>query len=350
MSPRPHPLWELTVSRIKIFFREPSAVFWTFGFPLILTVALGIAFRNKPPEPVAAAVVRTGQGDAEALLSALQRAPGFEARLLDEPAARAALRTGKVSLLVVPAAAGVPRTYLYDPTRPESRLARLAVDDALQRAEGRRDPGAVAERKITEPGSRYIDFLIPGLLGMNLLGSGMWGIGYLIVELRTRKLLKRMLATPMKRRHFLASFVLMRMLFLLLELPVLVGFSWIFFDVGVNGSLWLFGALSSLGALSFAALGLLVASRAENTQTVSGLINLVQMPMWMGSGVFFSTARFPEAIQPLLKALPLTALNDALRAVMIDGAGARAIAPELAILAAWTALPALAALKLFRWR
>ena len=131
---------------------------------------------------------------------------------------------------------------------------------------------------------------------------------------------------------------------------VLLGFAWIVFKVGVAGSLPLLIGISLLGALSFAGLGLLVASRARNTQTVSGLINLVMLPMFVGSGVFFSTARFPDAVQPLLRILPLTALNDALRAVMIDGAGPRGVAIPCAILAATGAVTFAAALRLFRWR
>ena len=182
------------------------------------------------------------------------------------------------------------------------------------------------------------------------MSSGMWGIGYVVVEMRTRKLLKRLVATPMSKAQFLWSFVIMRSLFLFLELPILLGFGKLIFDVGVAGSLPLLVAVSCAGALSFAGLGLLVASRAQNTQTVSGLINLVMLPMFVASGVFFSTARFPDAVQPYLRVLPLTALNDALRAVMIDGSGVRAIGPQILVLAAVTAASFAVALRIFRWR
>ena len=147
--------------------------------------------------------------------------------------ARPQLRAGKVALVVVP---GEPRTYRYDETRPEARLARLLVDDRLQRAEGRADPTRVADEHVTEPGARYIDFLVPGLVGLTLMSSSMWGIGYVIVEMRTKKLVKRMLATPMRRGDFLLSFVVMRALFVLVEVPVLFAFGWIAFGVRVTGS------------------------------------------------------------------------------------------------------------------
>ena len=330
------PLWELTLARLRLFFREPGAVFWTFGFPLLLSIALGIAFRNRPADPSVVAVV------SPELQSALAKDAVLRTRLLDEPAAREALRTGKVDLVVL---AGPPIAYLFDPARPESRLARALADAALHPA----GPPATVDKPVVEPGSRYIDFLIPGLIGMQLMSAGMWGIGYVIVEMRTKKLLKRLMATPMSRAQFLWSFVVMRALFLLLELPLLIGFGWIVFKVPVVGSMLLLLAVSLLGALAFAGIGLLVASRARNTQTVSGLINLVMLPMFVASGVFFSTARFPDTVQPVLRVLPLTALNDALRAVMIEGAGMASVAGQCALLAGTAAVTFVAALRLFRW-
>ena len=325
---------ELTLTRIRLFFREPSAVFWTFGFPILLSIALGVAFRNRPPGPVSVAV-EEGDGAAD-VAAVLARDGQIRVRRLDPRAAGDALRVGRVALVV---RAGPPRTYAFDPTRPESRLARFVVDDAIQGAAGRADLVPVREARVTEPGSRYIDFLVPGLIGLNIMSSGMWGIAWVIVETRQKKLLKRLVATPMRRGEFLLSFVFLRMLFLLLELPVLLGFAWLAFGVGVRGSLALLVALALLGALAFSGLGLLVASRAQNSQTASGLINLVMMPMFILSGVFFSAANFPDAIQPAIRALPLTALNDAMRAVMNEGATLAAVAPQALGLA----------LRLFRW-
>lgn len=345
MSRNYSPIWQLTLARWRSFYREPSTIFWAFVFPIVLAVALGIAFRNRPPEPVWAAV--EDQPGASALFDALKRSGEVNVELLDAHAAHEALRTGRVAIVVVP---GAPRTYRFDPTRPESRLARAVVDDVLQRADGRVDPTKVADAKLTEPGSRYIDFLIPGLLGLNLMSSGMWGIGYVIVEMRTRKLIKRLLATPMRKRHFLFAFAAMRGLFLLGELPLLVGFAALAFDVGVRGSFPLLLLCATIGSLTFAGLGLLTASRAQNTQTANGLINLVQMPMFLCSGVFFSSERFPQAIQPVIKLLPLTALNDSLRGIMINGDGIAQIARPMTIVVAWGLLSFLLALKLFRWR
>jgi len=332
-KPRP-ALVELTLARFRMFFREPSAVFWTFGFPVLLSIALGAAFRNRPPEPISV-VIEAGPGAERVLAELAADRDQIRARIEDAEASRKDLRIGRALVVVVPGEGLTPRTYRYDDTRPQARLARAIVDDRLQRAEGRRDPTPSSDERVTELGTRYIDFLIPGLIGLNLMSSSMWGIGYLIVEMRTRKLLTRMLATPMRKSDFLLSFVLMRSLFVLLEVPVLLVFGWLAFGVRVTGSPALVLLLSVVGALAFAGLGLLVASRAKNTQTVGGLMNVVMMPMFVGSGVFFSASNFPDRVQPALRALPLTVLNDALRAVVNEGATLLEISRPLAVLSAW---------------
>jgi ABC-type multidrug transport system permease subunit len=229
-------------------------------------------------------------------------------------------------------------------------MARAVVDDALQRAEGRADPTPVRDLLVTEPGSRYIDFLIPGLLGFNLMSSGLWGVGFVIVEMRVRKLIKRMMATPMSRAHFLLSFVLVRGVFLLGELPILLCFAHWVFHVPIRGSVPLIVALSALGSLMFAGLGLLIGSRAQNTHTVAGLVNLATLPMLVTSGVFFSATRFPDVVQPVIRLLPLTALIEAVRTVMLEGAGVAAVANQIGIMLAWGLISFVVALRMFRWQ
>src|SRR5881296_1887787 len=342
---RDHPLVQLTLARMREFYREPEAIFWVFGFPIVLAFALGIAFKNRGPGELKVGVVRAA-GDS-ALAATLDRSPALAASVLDTGAARVALRTGHIALLVVP---GDPLVYRYDSTRTESRLARLEVDETLQRARGRADPLPARDERVTEPGSRYIDFLIPGLLGMNLMGSGLWGVGFSVVQARTKRLLKRFMATPMRKSHYLLSFVLSRLAFLFVEVAALVGFGWWIFDVGVRGSVAALAGITILGSLSFAGLGMLVASRARTIEAVSGLMNLVMLPMWILSGTFFSYARFPDAMQPIVRALPLTALNAALRAVMIDGAPLVHLGAPLGVVTAWGALSFAVALRIFRWR
>jgi ABC-2 type transport system permease protein len=344
-----HPLVQLTRVRYREFFREPEAVFWVFVFPILLAAGLGIAFRNRAPERTVVGVV--GSPGDSALVAALRTGSDLEPRLLTEPAAAEALRTGDAALVVVPAKEGRGGyEYRFDDTRPESRAARLLVDDALQRAEGRRDPVPVHDEPVRERGARYIDFLVPGLLGMNLMGSGIWGLGFAIVDARKKRLLKRLIATPMSRWQYLASFALSRLTLLFLEVGLLLGFAVLVFGVPVRGSLPLLVLICLLSSLSFASLGLLIASRAQTMEGASGLMNLAMLPMWIFSGVFFSAARFPETIQPLIQALPLTAVINALRANILRGAGLQVVAPELGIILLWMVASFLLALRLFRWR
>ncbi len=345
------PLAQLTLARVRDFLREPEAVFWTFFFPTVLALALGIAFREKGPAPVLAGVVVTDPGDrpaADSLAARLEAAAGIHARLLAPAAAEHALGRGDVAILVTPRDAGY--AYRYDPAREESRVARLAVDDALQRAAGRRDVAATRDVTVRERGARYIDFLIPGLIGLNLLSTGLWGVGYTIVRMRGDFLLKRLVATPMRRGEFLLSFMLGRLAFLVAELVVLLAFARIAFGVQVRGSLAAVGFIVVLGAFSFTGLGLLIASRARTVEGVNGLMNLASVPMWVLSGVFFSAERFPALLHPLIAALPLTALLDALRAVMLDGAPLLATTTSLLVVAGWGAACFGLALGLFRWR
>jgi ABC-type polysaccharide/polyol phosphate export permease len=309
-----------------------------------------VAFRARPPEVRVVGVVRDAGTPARAAstLAALEGTEGLAALAIDSASAATALAAGKIDVLVTPGPDGLQ--YRYDPTRPESRIARLLADGALQRTAGRSDPLGVTDVQVSERGARYIDFFMPGLLGMNLMGSGIWAIGFSIVSARSKKLLKRLVATPMSRAQFLLSFLLSRLVFLVLEVLVLVGVAYYEFGVPLRGPLTVLAIITLLGALAFSGLGVLIAARPQTTEGASGLMNLAMLPMWVFSGVFFASSRFPAAIQPFVQALPLTAVNDALRANMLEGAGLGDVAGELAILAAWAAGTFVLALRLFRWR
>ena len=339
-------LAQLTLARLREFLREPDAVFWTFAFPLLLAAGLGIAFRNRPPDVPRIAVVQAYTADT---VAQRLREGGLRVELLADSAAAHALRTGRVALVVRPLDDGGV-AYVYDEAREDARSAQLLVDDAVQRGAGRTDPVRAEERLVSERGSRYIDFVVPGLLGMTLMGSGVWGVGFVIVDARKRKLLKRLAATPMSRSEYLASFLCMRLFLLVLELVILGGFAAWVFDVPMRGSFGQLFLIALVAAFSFSALGLLVASRVRTVEGVQGLMNVVMMPMWIFSGVFFSAANFPEVMQPVIQALPLTALNDALRANMLEGAGWAVITPELGIMMLWLVAAFVSALRLFRWR
>jgi ABC-2 type transport system permease protein len=343
----------LLKARLLELKREPEVVFWVFVFPLLLALGLGIAFRNtfrnKPGDAVSVAVVAgTGSQDAQALLAHSPQHELFKIQVVPSTEAQLGFRLGKFDLVIEPDGKG-GLEYRYDPARPESVLAKAEVNDALQSAAGRKDVIATTVVSSSEPGSRYIDFLIPGLLGMNLMNSGMWGIGFALVDMRQRKLLKRYVGTPMRRGDFLLAIMTSRLLLMVIEIGLLLVFGVIFFHMRVLGSVFSIAAIGGLGSLTFGGVGLLTASRAQKIESISGLINLVMMPMWIFSGVFFSYERFPAVIHPLIKALPLTALNDALRASILEGTPLFQQWPRLLVLALWGGISFGLALKWFRW-
>lgn len=335
---------ELTRAHLLGFLREPEAVFWVFVFPLVLSAVLGFAFRTGKVEPSVVGII--GDEAPPVLAEAIERDEFIETELFatrDDALAR--LRSGAIDVLLEP---GDPARLTLDPVRPPAEAARLRVEQALSRAEGVSAP-PVEIAEMTERGSRYIDFLFPGLLGMNLMGTGMWGVGFAIADIRRRKLLRRYLVTPMRRSSFFLSFMVWRVLFLSIELTVITTFGVWLLGVPFRGDPLSFAAVCVLGAMTFAGIGVLVAARTRTIQGASGLMNFVMMPMWLASGVFFSYERFPEAIHPVIQLLPLTALNDALRGIMIDGESIFGRAKEVAIMAGWCVATIAVALKIFRW-
>lgn len=335
-------LAQLTKVRFLEFLREPEAIFWTFLFPVLLAAGLGIAFRNQPAQ-----VVKIGATEAR-LAESLRQEKGLTVQEMDRASGDAALRTGRIALLASPGQDGV--VYRYDDTNPEARQARLLADRAMHKASGQPDAVKASEDLVREPGSRYIDFLVPGLLGMNLMGGGIWGLGFSIVDARRKNLLKRLVASPMKKWEYLMSFLLSRLVMLCLEVLTFVGFAVLVFGVPLRGPVTQLGALCLLASLSFSALGLLIASRVRTIEAVSGLMNLAMLPMWVLSGIFFSAERFPDAVQPFIRALPLTATIDALRANMLQGQSMTQMGWQLAVMTGWLAVGFPVALRLFRWR
>jgi ABC-2 type transport system permease protein len=360
---RSSPLFQLYLVRLRDFYRQPARVFWVYGFPTIMAVALGFAFQNRPPAPIevdlvnksGAAEVKAAVHAHNAALESAKRAgnprlnvPAIELHEAPQDEAFQRLSNGLTPLVIEPLG---PRSseYHYDPTRPDASAARQVVDDVLQRASGRVDPRSTNDVYVIKPGSRYIDFLIPGLIGLNAMGGGLWGVGFLVVNFRIAKLLKRFVATPMPRRDFLLALLGARLTFVLPDLTVLLLLGTLMFKMPIRGNLALVILIDMLGALAFAGIGLLVGSRATTTEAVSGLMNLVMLPMWLLSGVFFASSRFPGWLQPLISALPLTQLVSALRQVILGGDGLVEVSSSLLILAAWAVGTFALALRYFRW-
>ena len=344
---RPRVLRAVTRTVLLEHLRTPEAVFWTYGFPLVMALVLGFAFGEGKAEPSRVAVVDDAPA---ALIAAIDEhsEDRVTAQTMTAMEARRALTLGLVDLVV----SGEPARPVFDldPMRTGSELARLQVERALLRAGGAVDPGAGSLiRPVDEPGDRYIDFLIAGLIGMNLLGAGMYGIGYNVVMMRSNKLLRRLAVTPMRRGEFLAAFLMSRTLLALPPPLAILAFGIFAFGVPVHGSWLALLGLILLGTLTFAGLGLLVASRARTSESVSGWINLVTNPMWLLDGIFFNNERFPDLVQPLVRAMPMTQFTDGMRGIMLGSFDPGQIATSAVGLAVVGLLSFAAALRLFRW-
>ncbi len=340
-------LWQLTKIRTLEFLRQKEAIFWTFFFPVLLSVGLGLAFRNKPAEKIPVAMDERSD-NASFVLEFLNHSSDLKASLVDEKQAREDLRKGKYV-----AFASVKQGHFeiqFDPTHPDSRIARLALGQALQGIAGTKLVTEISEVKIATQGSRYIDFLLPGLIGMNILGSGMWGLSFAIVQARSKKLLKLFATTPMSRRNFLLAYVFSRIFFLLLSVAFVLAFGHFAFQIQIFGSFLHIACLSALGAMAFGSIGLLVAARVKSSESAQGWINLIIMPMWLLSGTFFSSSRFPDWLQPLIKILPLTAFNEAMRNIVNDGGTLLMNLSQLGILGAWCLLSMTLAIRFFEWQ
>lgn len=343
-----HPIVALTKARLTEFIRRPEALFWVYFFPLLMVVVLGVAFRNKPVEVIDIDVAESGSSTQ--IVEALSDNDQLRIHRFSIEESRQRLRSGKTTLMVVGKESGLDGVeYHFDPQVPGSNQARSIIESQLQSAAGRRDAILSRDVEFNEQGGRYVDFLVPGLLGMGLMGGGLWGVGFAIVDLRIRKLLKRFMATPMKRSHFLISMMLSRLVFMIPQIVILVFFSYLIFGFKVYGSWPAVLVVILLGAFEFAAIGLLVGSRAQTLETVSGLMNLVMLPMWTLCGIFFSYERFPEIVQPLIRWLPLTPIIDALRGIMLDGKSMFEMGHEFTVMSVWLAISFVLALAIFRW-
>ena len=339
-----HPIIELTLARFKEFLREPEAVFWTFIFPILLAAGLGLAFRARPADHVRVGLLESPRSARIQTLLANDSSLTI-VTLDDSAAARAAHWRHRASHH--PARW---RLVAYRSTR-----ARRGAQRAVHRGPSRCNaaPGVSISYRCRRihfrAGIALHRFVIPGCW-YNIMGSSVWGIGFAIVDARRKRLLKRFVATPMRRPHYLLSFLLMRLTLMVVEVTVITACAALVFDVPLRGALWQLAVVAVVSALAFGGIGLFIAARARTIEGASGLMNVVMLPMWVGSGVFFSASNFPNAVQPFIQALPLTAAVDAFRANMLQGGSWSAVGPELLILAVWFTIPFIAALKTFRWQ
>ena len=343
-------LYQLILINFRTFFREPAVLFWAVLFPIIMAWVLGIAFSGKG-ESVRSVYV-TGKGNIPEMFTTEKvfgKSTGNPARIkftqTSEEEALKAIRRGVIALYLE--VEGDSVIYHFDPVNSDAQLTHLLLESALHG--GRDSENKTAISALETQGTRYIDFLIPGLIALGIMNSCVWGIGWTLIETRMKKLLRRMVATPMRKPVFLSSHIVTRVALGGFETLLLLIFAWLYFDTAITGSLTAFVIVFLAGIIAFSGIAILIASRTSKTEVANGLVNAVTLPMMILSGIFFNYHNFPEWALPVIQVLPLTLLADSIRAVLIEAAGVSEIAKPVLILAGTGLATFALGLKLFKW-
>lgn len=368
-------LFQLVVAHSREIIREPEVIFWGVIFPMLISLGLGIAFTKKPDITRNVALIQSSQISASApaepditkylphhieQVNFDPKGPRYEliqhdARMgnttfifirTDWDNAMTLMKRGFLSVAITEDDGRL--YYHFDPANMDAQLTYLKLSKILNRAPSPAE-GNDNIYALTVRGTRYIDFLVPGLIAMGIMMSCMWGISYGVIEKRSQKLLRRMVATPMRKSHFLASLMFVRIALNLIESALLVIFAYLVFDISIQGNLAALLLIFFAGNIAFSGIAVFVSSRTGKTETGNGLINVVVMPMMVLSGIFFSYHNFPEWSHPFIRKLPLTLLTDGLRAVFIEGAGLTEAFLPFVVLTATGLLFFAVGLKIFKW-
>lgn len=336
------PLIQLIIVRYKEFIREPGIVFWSIIFPILMAWVLGIAF-SRPNDLIQQvglienkdsvnARLRTFLEDADTVYSD-QDPDGYhyEKNIRNDKLGRTVykflpadrdegflmLKRGRINILVREYPDSLQ--YYFDPRNPQARMMYVLLAATLDNENLAYETAGI--RPLTQQGNRYIDFLVPGLLAMGVMNSLLWGISYALIEMRSKKLLRRMIATPMKKTHFLVSHFAARLSLTVIEAMILYLFAVIYFKIRIQGSIVALAMVFLAGNIAFSGIAVLISARTANSRIGTGLINVISLPMMVLSGIFFSYHNFPDAVIPVIRKMPLTMMADSIRGVFIEGFG-----------------------------
>ena len=309
------PIFQLVMIHFREFYREPGIIFWAIIFPILMAWGLGIAFSSKSEAIKHIAYVENNKsanillknylvdahsdvsksdyGTAELIKSVKTKNIGktsFHFIRCNWKEAEHLLKIGKVTIVITEKTDNID--YHFDPANADARLTYLLLSSAINKTELTGLTGNIIP--LLKIGTRYIDFLIPGLIAMGIMMSLMWGVSYGLIDKRNKKLIRRMVATPMSKSEFLISHFIARFFLSFIESAILFLFAWIYFDIQINGSLAALLLLIVSGNIAFSGIAILISSRTSNTEIGNGLINAVVTPMMVLSGVFFSYHNFPR--------------------------------------------------------
>jgi ABC-2 type transport system permease protein len=372
---RAEQLKQLFLAHVKELIREPGVLFWGIVFPILMSLGLGIAFMqkaetnryiaiitdNSSPPDSASQLEHFLQNHTKIIHSPIKKAVEYQYTIKDDKLGNSTfhfqrmlwneamilLKRGNLNLILDNRNGRIH--YHFDPLNPDAQLSYLKLSKLFESGNYINTEDHQSIQPLTIKGTRYIDFLIPGLMAMGAMMACMWGISYGIIDNRAKKLLRRMVATPMKKSHYLIALIMVRIGMNFVESGLLLLFAWIVFGIVIQGSISALLVMFISGNIAFAGLAILVSSHTSKTEIGNGLINLVVMPMMVLSGVFFSYHNFPEWSVPIIKYLPLTMIADGIRSIFIEGAGYAEVSLPSMILATTGILFFLAGLKIFKW-
>lgn len=360
---RTNPTVSLTEASMKIWLRDRQAILWTFFLPLILIVVFGILDFGSFGGIHIGVIDRAGNDRSLGLLTNIRSLETFDiSDTGTEAEERKALSDGDRDLVLIigPDFGKTDRvgqrevTVLYNQGQPREAQAgqtivqqildEMTFADTAPSSRFRIDAQAVDSRNL-----RFIDFLLPGLIGMSIMQMSLFSVAFTFVQMKNRGILRRLLATPARPASFLAGQVVTRLMVSLLQTLVLLGIAVIFFDVNIAGSLGAILVLALIGGTVFISLGFAISGWARSEEVAAPLANIVALPMMFLSGVFFPREALPGGLSAVADFLPLSFLADALRAVTVDGEVLWSQWGEVAGLAAWMTISFFIAVRLFRW-
>jgi ABC-2 type transport system permease protein len=374
---RHNQLWQITTALFKEIIREPGVLFWGILFPILMSLGLGIAFTKKADVIRKVAVItNTGIAKADDTLSVISSffqkncektysADNKELKWklvlkddklgnsifffyeMDWKESMMQLKRGTVNVVLLEK--NNQPEYHFDPLNPDAQLTYLKLHEYIGGNKIIAAENSENIKPLTVIGTRYIDFLVPGLISMGVMMSCMWGISYGLIEKRSKKLLRRLVATPMKKSHFLISLITVRIGMNFVESIVLFIFALIAFKMTVQGSLSALFFMFLAGNFAFSGIAIFISSNTSKTEVGNGLINFVVFPMMVLSGIFFSYHNFPDWAIPVIQKLPLTMLTDGVRSIFNEGAGYNEVGLSILILTAVGAVFFSVGLKIFKW-
>jgi ABC-type multidrug transport system permease subunit len=343
-------LYQLLLVNFRTFFREPAILFWAVFFPIIMAWVLGIAFSNKG-ESLRTIYVTGGPEIHEKITGekVLAEETGNPVRIKFQKTSEAeAVKAIKRGVIVIYIEARKDSLiYYFDPMNSDAQLTHLILERYLS---GNPESGSKSSiSPLKAKGTRYIDFLIPGLIALGIMNSCIWGIGWSLIETRMKKLLRRMVATPMKKSVFLSSYIVTRIILGAFEIALLLIFARLYFGTEIEGNLFAFIIVFLAGIFAFSGIAILVASRTAKTEIANGLVNAVTLPMMILSGIFFNYHNFPDWAIPVIQVLPLTLIADSIRSVFIEAAGLTDIIKPVVILLVTGTITFIIGLRSFKW-